>query len=94
MKNSIHNFKNFNDMLNDYDYLNSIFCTVIYGNFPSRCKKKTKYKYRLNNIKEIESHQITSEFEKFQRVDYYLDKVIISLLIINFITLIKVIISY
>lgn len=93
-ENSVHNFKNLNEMLNDHDYLNSIFCAIIYGNFPSRCKKKQSINTRLNNIKEIESHQITSEFEKFQRVDYYLDKVIISLLTINFIILIKEIISY
>ena len=90
-ENSIHNFKNFNDMLNDYDYLNSIFCTVIYCNFPSRCKKKQSINTRLNNVKEIESHQITSEFEKFQRVDYYLDKIVFFLLIINFIILINII---
>lgn len=90
-ENSIHNFRNINEMLNDSDYLNSIFCTIIYGNFSSRCKKKQSITIRLNNFKEVESHQIASEFEKFQRVDYYLDKVIICLLTINFIILIKVI---
>lgn len=87
-ENSIHNFENINEMLNDNDYLNSIFCTIIYGNFPSRCKKKQSITTRLNNVKEIESHQIASEFEKFQRIDYYLHEVIILMLAVNFLVLI------
>lgn len=75
-ENSIHNFNNLDEMLSDEDYCNSIFCSLFYGNFDSRCKKNQSINTRLNNINEIEFHQIASEFEFFQRVNYYLHTII------------------
>lgn len=87
-ENSIHNFENINDMLNDYEYINGIFSVIFYGNFTSRCKKKQSITTRLNNIQDSEYHQITSEFEKFQRINYHFEKILAICFITNFLILI------
>lgn len=93
-ENSIHNFDNIDTMLKDYDYLNSIFSVIFYGNFISRCKKKHSITTRLNNIQESECHQIASEFEKFQRINYHFEKILGMCLIVNFLILINMKVSY
>lgn len=84
-ENSINCFYDINEMLNDNDYLTCIYSCIVYGNFNSRCKKNQTINERLYNIQYEEFHQITSEFEIFQRVNFTLDKILFVCLLLNFI---------
>ena len=87
-ENSINCFNDINEMLNDSEYLSCIFRCIIYGNFNSRCKKNQSINERLCNIQNEEFHQITSEFETFQRIKMPIDKILFLCLFINFIIII------
>ena len=54
----------------DKEIKDVLFDVIIYGNIISRCNKKLNVHSRLQTIKEQDSHQISTEFETFQRVKF------------------------
>ena len=46
-----------------------LFDVIIYGNVVSRCNKKLNVHSRLHTINEQDKHQISTEFETFQRIN-------------------------
>ena len=67
-ENSLHNFKDLNELYNNSIFLESIFNSIIYGNLKSKCKKKLSLNTRLNNMLEEDRHQICTEFEYVYRL--------------------------
>jgi hypothetical protein len=68
IENSLHNFKDLNELYKNSIFLDSIFKSIIYGNSKSKCKKKLTLHTRLNNLFEEDKHQISTEFENVYRL--------------------------
>lgn len=79
--------------INDNLILDVLFDVIIYGNVMSRCNKKLNVHSRLHTINEKDKHQISTEFETFQRIKLpFFWIIMICLLILGmqlFISLIK-----
>ena len=78
-------------ILNDYDLKCTLYNLIIYGNLVSKTNKIINTHSQLQSFEEYNKYLTSIELEKFQRNYFYLDKIILILLIFNFITFYSVI---
>ena len=79
--------------INDNLIEDVLFDVIIYGNIISRCNKKLNVHSRLHTINEQDKHQISTEFETFQRIKLPFFWIIMLCLLILFIQLILIFIK-
>lgn len=78
-------------VLNDSDLKSTLYNLIIYGNLVSKTNKKINTHSQLQSFEEYNKYLTSIELEKFQRNYFYLDKILIILLILNFFTFYSVI---
>lgn len=88
--NCLHNYKETDDsleiILNDKEFTNILYNLIIYGKLKSRTKKTFSTHSRLNSLDEDSKHFMSLEVEYYQRILFYLDKVLLFCLLTCIIT--------
>jgi len=64
----------------DDDLTDILYNMIVYGNLKSRTNKSLTMHSRINSFDESDKHQMAVEVEKYQRLNFYLDKVILACL--------------
>lgn len=77
---------NIDIILSDRELKNTLYNLIMYGNFISKTNKVTNTHSQLLSLEDYNKYLTSIELEKFQRIYFYLDKVLLSLLIFNLIT--------
>lgn len=88
--NCLHDCKDNDDtlklILNDKEFTDILYNIIIYGKLKSRTKKNYSTHSRLNSLDEDSRHFMSLEVEYYQRILFYLDKIIICCLSICLVT--------
>lgn len=77
---------NIDIILNDYELKNTLYNLIIYGNLISKTNKVTNTHSQLLSFEDYNQYLTSIELEKFQRIYFYLDKILIALLAFNLVT--------
>ena len=97
-ENCLHNldFKDdyFNSISKDEDFLKVLYNLIIYGNIYSRTNKSISTHSQLLSLDDDNKYYLSLEVENFQRITFYLDKILIIALLLNFVILITLFQNY
>ena len=72
----------FEIILNDKEYTNILYNLIVYGRLLSRTNKSYSTHDRLYSLDDDSKHLMSLEIEHYQRISFYLDKIIIFCLFI------------
>lgn len=80
INNCLHDFDESEDslstILNNKEYTNVLYNMIIYGKLKSRTNKAYSTHSRLHSLDEDSKHFMSLEIEYYQRILFYLDKVL------------------
>ena len=98
LENCLHNNKEYGNSLdivfNDSELTNILYNLIIYGRLVSRTNKSYSTHSRLNSLDDDSKHFTALEIENYQRMLFYLDKVLFVSISISVLSLIIYIVFY
>lgn len=90
-ENCLHNLEfngdYFSSISKDEEFLKVLYNLIIYGNVSSRTNKSISTHSQLLSLDDDNKYYLSLEIENFQRIMFYLDKILIFVLFLNFILL-------
>lgn len=66
-----------NIIFEDDELTDILYNIIVYGNLKSRTNKLLNLHSRIHSLDEDDKHQMAIEIEKYQRIHFYLDKIIL-----------------